>query len=200
MPEEPIVPVIRRSEQTRHPSEDELERERRIAREVREGRERFERKSEDRDGSAVAAVAAATASGNRQRSRSKPPSSELVVVSPSSRKTSVEQNKADENSRKAAVPGGEARRVSGGDSRKTSREELQERKGSRDERKSSRDERDNRKVSRERKITREEKPTAVPDILNNSAAAAGGKQKQTPAKLTPQVLLAYFLLDAKQPQ
>ena len=48
MPEEPIVPVIRRPD-SRRPSEDSLDRERRIAREVREGRERFERKSEDRE-------------------------------------------------------------------------------------------------------------------------------------------------------
>ena len=48
MPEEPIVSVIRRPD-SRRPSEDSLDRERRIAREVREGRERFERKSEDRE-------------------------------------------------------------------------------------------------------------------------------------------------------
>ena len=45
MPEEPIVPVIRRPE-NRRPSEDLLDRQRRIAREVCE---RFERKSEDRE-------------------------------------------------------------------------------------------------------------------------------------------------------
>jgi len=48
MPEEPIIPVIRRPEKRRG-SEGSLDRERRIAREVREGRERFERKSADRE-------------------------------------------------------------------------------------------------------------------------------------------------------
>ena len=75
MPEEPIVPVIRRPD-SRRPSEDSLDRERRIAREVREGRERFERKSEDRE-----------AVENR---RNKQPTAVVAVESAASRLVYVE--------------------------------------------------------------------------------------------------------------
>ena len=122
MPEEPIVPVIRRPETKRHPSEDELDRERRIAREVREGRERFERKSEDRD------------AAESRRNKSKPPSD--TVVTP--RKLSAEQ-KSDEN-----------RKVSS-ESRKTSREEPRSVSRDDNRKVSSRDDRE-RKITREEKV------------------------------------------------
>ena len=138
MPEEPIVPVIRRPE-SRRPSEDELDRERRIAREVREGRERFERSSQDRDLYTKAAP-----------SRSKP----TDATAPSRPETKPERKASDEG-RKVSRPGprDEGRKVSRDEARRTSRDDSRQ-----DE---------HRRRSRDEGRVSSSRP--VPDIVNSSS-------------------------------
>lgn len=122
MPEEPIIPVIRRPEKRRG-SEGSLDRERRIAREVREGRERFERKSVDREEKKPRPAPTRKESHERTRDDRKPTSNRPIEDS-RSKSRNISRDETDE------------RKIS----RRGSRDEVldESRKGSREEKRPAR--------------------------------------------------------------
>ena len=122
MPEEPIIPVIRRPEKRRG-SEGSLDRERRIAREVREGRERFERKSADREEKKPKPAPTRKEAHEKTRDDRKP-SSNRPIEDSRSKSRNISRDETDE------------RKVS----RRGSRDEVSDesRKGSREEKRPAR--------------------------------------------------------------
>ena len=112
LPEEaPIVPVIHRPE-SRHLSEVSLDRERRIAREVREGRERFEWSSQDRE----------------QYTKAAPAHSKPTDAAAPSRPETIPERKMSDEGRKVSRPGPRerGRKVSRDEVRRTSRNDSRE--------------------------------------------------------------------------